>query len=262
MLQKSFQFGFFCTRDPNFGFNLMKGGQHVPHPIRKNPWDDPEYRRKITKAATITFSRPDVRAAHNAEMKTPRSKEKRSAASILSNSRSEVKLKNSLAHKGKIFSIEHREKIAENQRNMNIELRNKISIKMIGRKLSSETIAKIVAKTTGRKHTLEARTKMSIATKGRRISDDHKMRLSVINTGKKPSHETRMKLSLASRQRNSIVSLQTTSAILRHKEKCSKLNEWDLKVIRLLLISGYTKIMIANAFNVSRSIISYHAAKV
>lgn len=38
---------FYETRDPEKGFNLVKGGQHVPHPIRKNPWDDPEYRAKI-----------------------------------------------------------------------------------------------------------------------------------------------------------------------------------------------------------------------
>ena len=37
----------FETRDPRFGFNLMRGGAHVPHPIRKNPWNDPEYRKKM-----------------------------------------------------------------------------------------------------------------------------------------------------------------------------------------------------------------------
>ncbi len=36
-----------CTRDPAKGFNLAKGGQHVPHPI-KNPWDRPGFREKAT----------------------------------------------------------------------------------------------------------------------------------------------------------------------------------------------------------------------
>jgi len=36
----------FRTRDPECGFNLAKGGVHRPHPIRKNPWDDPEFRAK------------------------------------------------------------------------------------------------------------------------------------------------------------------------------------------------------------------------
>src|SRR5271155_3226832 len=51
------------TRNPGLGFNLAKGGAHIPHPIRKNPWDNPEYRAKCTEAARQTFKRPDVRAA-------------------------------------------------------------------------------------------------------------------------------------------------------------------------------------------------------
>jgi group I intron endonuclease len=33
------------SRDPLFGFNIKKGGDHVPHPVR-NPWDRPEFREK------------------------------------------------------------------------------------------------------------------------------------------------------------------------------------------------------------------------
>ncbi len=33
----------FDSRNPEKGFNLAKGGTHVPHPI-KNPWDRPEFR--------------------------------------------------------------------------------------------------------------------------------------------------------------------------------------------------------------------------
>ncbi len=38
------------TRDPLKGFNLMEGGGSQPHPIRKNPWNDSEYREKCTEA--------------------------------------------------------------------------------------------------------------------------------------------------------------------------------------------------------------------
>ncbi|KKM23993.1 hypothetical protein LCGC14_1609580 [marine sediment metagenome] len=39
----------FDTRNPEKGFNLAKGGKHVPHPIRKNPWNNPKYRAKFSK---------------------------------------------------------------------------------------------------------------------------------------------------------------------------------------------------------------------
>jgi hypothetical protein len=45
------------TRDPAKGFNLAKGGQHTPHPI-KNPWDRPEYRRNSTAASQKNWSDP------------------------------------------------------------------------------------------------------------------------------------------------------------------------------------------------------------
>jgi NUMOD3 motif len=170
----------FETRDPQFGFNLAKGGGSQPHPIRKNPWDDPEYRTKCTEAAKITFSRPDVRAAHDAQMQTMESKIQRSIISKEIHSRPEVRAKNSAALKGRTLSIEHRQKIADNQRNMSAESRMKRSIKNHGRKPSLETRAKISAKGTGRKHTLEARAKMSAARKGKPLSEEHKAKLSAI----------------------------------------------------------------------------------
>jgi hypothetical protein len=36
----------FDSRNPEKGFNLALGGDHTPHPIRKNPWDNPEFRAK------------------------------------------------------------------------------------------------------------------------------------------------------------------------------------------------------------------------
>jgi GIY-YIG catalytic domain len=39
------------TRNLEKGFNLMKGGGSQPHPLRKNPWNDPSYREKCMDAS-------------------------------------------------------------------------------------------------------------------------------------------------------------------------------------------------------------------
>jgi len=45
------------TRNPEKGFNLAKGGAHIPHPIRRNPWDDPGYRSKMERRVEPAVSR-------------------------------------------------------------------------------------------------------------------------------------------------------------------------------------------------------------
>jgi hypothetical protein len=57
------------TRNPEKGFNLAKGGQHIPHPIRRNPWDRPEYRERATEASRKVWSDPSVRSKASASMK-------------------------------------------------------------------------------------------------------------------------------------------------------------------------------------------------
>lgn len=52
----------FNTRDPQFGFNLAKGGEHKPHPIRKNPWDNPEFRAKSLIATRKKWNDSSIRA--------------------------------------------------------------------------------------------------------------------------------------------------------------------------------------------------------
>lgn len=37
---------FYDSRNPEKGFNLARCGEHRPHGIRKNPWDDPEFRSR------------------------------------------------------------------------------------------------------------------------------------------------------------------------------------------------------------------------
>ena len=50
------------TRNPLNGFNLSKGGLHIPHPIRRNPWDDPEFRKKAVEASRRRAADPAWRA--------------------------------------------------------------------------------------------------------------------------------------------------------------------------------------------------------
>jgi len=77
---------FFDTRDPERGFNLAKGGRHVPHPEKENPWDDPSFRAKCIASLRLSASQPGAKAL-------------RSAVARESANRPEVRLKNSLAQK-------------------------------------------------------------------------------------------------------------------------------------------------------------------
>jgi hypothetical protein len=56
------------TRDPEKGFNLAKGGNHVPHPMR-NPWDRPGFRERHRTATQAAMSRPDRRLQNSIRMK-------------------------------------------------------------------------------------------------------------------------------------------------------------------------------------------------
>lgn len=60
--------GFLDTRNPEKGFNLMRGGGHTPHPI-KNPWDRPEYRAKLIIAVQMKAADPNWRAKISSSMK-------------------------------------------------------------------------------------------------------------------------------------------------------------------------------------------------
>jgi len=59
----------FDTRNTEKGFNLAKGGDHVPHPIRRNPWDDPEFRERAILSSRQTWSDPIRRAKASSTQK-------------------------------------------------------------------------------------------------------------------------------------------------------------------------------------------------
>jgi hypothetical protein len=88
------------TRDPEKGFNLAKGGLHIPHPF-SNPWDRPEYRKvmeehvlpKLIAAGCSLESQAKTKATLNS---------------------SEVRAKCADAQRGKVMSESHRSKIAAN----------------------------------------------------------------------------------------------------------------------------------------------------
>ena len=149
-------------RNSEKGFNLARGGEHKPHPIRKNPWDDPAYRARqivIPKAIYSSSSRLKNKQALN----TPESKTKRSAISKEIQARLETKAKISAKLTGRILSPEHVAKmsIAGKGRAVNPKTRAKIrawftpevraelSKKYEGRKLDQKTIEKIRTKGLG-----------------------------------------------------------------------------------------------------------------
>jgi hypothetical protein len=82
------------TRNPEKGFNLTKGGEHTPHPIRKNPWNNPTFREKM---ALVIVKMND------------RSWKDRSDTSKEVNSRFEVRKKLSAATSIQFSSLESRQ---------------------------------------------------------------------------------------------------------------------------------------------------------
>lgn len=136
----------FDTRNPLSGFNLAEGGQHTPHPIRKNPWDDPVYRAKQLARSLDYLHNSATYSKMKATVNTPEFKAKQSATSREIHSRPEVKAKLSAAAKGHVKTAETRAKMSAN---------------MTGHVTSQETRAKIGAKSAGRKHSAESKAKMS-----------------------------------------------------------------------------------------------------
>jgi len=121
------------TRNPEKGFNLAKGGIHVPHRIRKNPWDRPEYREKLVMAAQARWGDPVYRAkvtasnraiaslpqtiaAHRVALNTPESKARRSLASREALNAPESKEKRAASSTGRTHSAESRAKMSLSQK--------------------------------------------------------------------------------------------------------------------------------------------------
>ena len=100
---------FFNTRNPEKGFNLAKGGLHVPHPIEK-PTRTPESISRRSLASKLALNTPESRArrslASKLALNTPESKIKRSILSkmALNTPKSRAKRITSSSSESKICS--------------------------------------------------------------------------------------------------------------------------------------------------------------
>lgn len=119
----------FETRNSEKGFNLAKGGQHTPHQIRKNPWDDLGKRAMLSASMKMAIQRPEVRLNRSAACKLmwqdPDYRAKKSAISKETNARPEVRAKISEAVRASIaknprgpFPPEVRAKIFDQDREL------------------------------------------------------------------------------------------------------------------------------------------------
>jgi group I intron endonuclease len=162
---------FFDSQNPEKGFNLAKGGGHLPHPNRKNPWDDPAFRKKAeTNLAIMNASwTPEGRSTQSRALwDDPDFRARTSQASKDVNSRPEARKRNSDAQKGKKLSPEHRAKIGAQSKLQH-----------------------------GRVHSAETRARISEAVRTKMVDPDRK--ISKGQTGKILSSETRSKIGDAAR---------------------------------------------------------------
>jgi hypothetical protein len=155
---------FYETLNPSKGFNLAKGGEFKPHGIRKNPWDDPEYRAKNSMTRKLMWKNPIFRAKQIAAI--------RAAAPFRRNPWDDPEYRAKLTDhvtglgarsKGKPLSPEHRAKIGVAHK---------------GRKLSPEHIAK----TRNFKHTPEVHKKIADANRGRTATEETRAKLRAVMT--------------------------------------------------------------------------------
>ena len=157
---------FLETRDPLKGFNLAKGGTHrVSSGPRKNPWEDPAFRKSVTDGVTESWkspdhiskmseiskevnARPEVRSAissslsgkslkpsHRARisavvkerLSNPEARASHLAMVAEVQSRPEWVERQSASHRGKVTSEETKARLSASNRSSDPEIRAKIS---------------------------------------------------------------------------------------------------------------------------------------
>lgn len=142
----------FNTCDPLFGFNIKKGGDHVPHPVR-NPWDRPGLREKASRSMKEAWKNPEFRARWSELGK-------------------------------EVFSRpENVRKMAESKRGLPLSDKHKenLSKALMGRSLSPEHVAKSAASRKGMKMPPEQRAKVSESLKGRKQDPTHTAKVAATN---------------------------------------------------------------------------------
>ena len=189
------------TRDPAKGFNLAKGGSHVPNHesssiSMKAKWADPEYRVRAmaaSKAGLNTLESKARRSIASTQLwSDPVMKEKLSAAILESHSRPEVRVRLSAAQSGKTLSTEHRAKISASSRCQDPDVRTRISEATKEAMARPEVKAKTVGANIGRKTSDEVRAKISAAGTGRVLSDETRKKISESMKSKLSSADGKM----------------------------------------------------------------------
>jgi group I intron endonuclease len=156
----------FETRDPQFGFNLAKGGKHNSHIFRKNPWDNQEYRAKML---LVLSNMADTNRGRTFSL------ERRTEISEISKGRvlsQETKLKLAASNKGRKLTEEAKKKIGDKTKEHNRiygrkgrksteETKNKISSKIKEYLLTHDRIGPFK----GKNHSQETRDLISIRVK-------------------------------------------------------------------------------------------------
>ncbi len=188
----------FDTRNPDFGFNLARGGSHTPHPV-KNPWDRPEYRAANAGKNTIHLLKPDSRAKQLESLRSDDSKRKRSALTKASLASSETREKRRVMREdpryGQKISVSLRASLASEEARARMadaalksatpEVREKRSAALKQAMSNPGTRAKLSAasknswqkpevreRILSREISEETRRKLSVAAKGRRHSPE------------------------------------------------------------------------------------------
>jgi len=154
------------TRNPEKGFNLAEGGgQYVPMGPRKNPWDDPDYRARLTASSKEVNARPEVRAAISAaatgRTHSPEARARISAFRIGKNHSPEVIARITFSNirtfsdpsvragvsersKGLWADPVYREKVTSSSMSSDPDVRARIGSILVGRKSSPEVVQKLL----------------------------------------------------------------------------------------------------------------------
>ena len=145
------------TRDPEKGFNILKGGGlYTSSPTRRNPWNRPEYRFKLMGIFSSQIFRSKISSTAKGRVLSTEVRSVISSRMIGHEKSLEVRSKLSSALKGHTMSEDTRRKISEARKHQVFTL---------------ETRKKLSQKSTGRRHTEESKIKMSIIQKQK--GDEH-----------------------------------------------------------------------------------------
>lgn len=188
------------TRDPEKGFNVMKGGAHIPHPVR-NPWDRPEFRAANAGLNVRHILTPEAREKQKASLRSPESKSKRSAQAKASMSSPETVEKRRLMREDPAYKS-----------SISSSLKTTLSDPSVRAEMSSRTVAlhqdpsykeKVSVPHSAAMASPDVRAKLSASSRrawsdptrmigmtGRRLSDETKAKISAASTGRRHTPES------------------------------------------------------------------------